>query len=158
MALKWFGVKVLVRTDAVGEPRARNSHFDSEGALVEERIVIVRATTADRAGEQAKRIAGKEARLRYKNVYGQDVRLRVLKSWRSYELFEPPSQGAEVFSDTHRVPKAMTERAISSRFLSGKMDRAAQRQRATFIAAELTEAFRSPANKPLQRTALARRR
>jgi hypothetical protein len=158
MALKWFGVKVLVRTEAVGKPRARDSHFDSDGALVEERIVIVRATTAERAGEQAKRIAGKESRLRYKNVYGQDVRLRVLKSWQSYELFDPPSRGAEVFSDTHRVSKTMTDRAISGRFLSGKMAPADHRRRATFIPAELTEALRSPANKPLQLTAFARRR
>jgi hypothetical protein len=157
MPLKWFGVKVLVRTDAVGKPRARDTHLDVEGALVEERIVIVRAATGKRAAERAKRVAAKEARLRYTSVYGQDIRLRVLKSWQSYELFDPPSDGAEVFSETHRVTKTMSEREIAARFFPAKLDPAAQRRRATFIAAELTEAFRSPAN-PLQRTALARRR
>ncbi len=152
MPLKWFGVKVLVRTDAVGKARSRDAHLDVDGALVEERIVVIRSATAERAGEKAKRIVAKETRLRYTNVYGQKIQLRVLKAWQSYELFDPPSEGAEVFSDTHRVPKTMSESTIAARFLSANITPAVRRRRATFIAAKLTEAFRPPANKPLQRT------
>jgi len=41
MKTKWFGVKVLIRTELVGRPVRRGRSYDPDATLVEEQVLIV---------------------------------------------------------------------------------------------------------------------
>lgn len=154
MKLKWFGVKVLIRTDLVGRPRAPGRFFDPDATLVEEQVFIVRARDATEAARHARRLALSE-KPRSRNVHGQRIRCRVLPSWVAYELFDPPRDGREVFSDTWRFSKRVTDAKIAALFLSRSLTRGEQMRRLQFmdggIAKALVEWMAAP-NPPLQRT------
>jgi len=53
--LRWFGVKRFLRTEAVSPVRHRDANHDRDGALVEERTVIVRARDSKDAAERVRR-------------------------------------------------------------------------------------------------------
>jgi hypothetical protein len=135
-ARKWFGVKIVLRTVATGRVRGRDADYDRDGTLVEERVVIVRAHDGKDAFARARQKAAKELSS-YRNVYGQTVRQRILAGHQVYELYAPPSDGAEVFSTTTRVPKTLTGSDIVSRLDGGPLSDANQKKRRRFIAADL---------------------
>jgi hypothetical protein len=117
--LAWFGVKTLYRTQALGKPAARDRHFDPSLTLVEERVVLVRARNHDDAIRKAEQQARKYAAfVTWRNPYGQRLRVRYVGACRSYELFDPPRAGAEVYSDTFLVKRAVSDpKLIASRVL-----------------------------------------
>ena len=58
---KLFAVKTLYRTTATGRPKRRDKHYDPDTALIEERVVLFRASTFDSAIRKAEREARKYA-------------------------------------------------------------------------------------------------
>src|SRR5580765_425332 len=127
-ARKWFGVKMVLRTAITGRVRGRDADYDPDGTLVEERVVIVRATDGKDAFTRARQKAAKGLSS-YRNVYGETVRERILSGHEVYELYDPPSDGAEVFSTTTRVPKTITDGDIVRRLDDGPLSEADQKKR-----------------------------
>jgi hypothetical protein len=136
--LKWFGVRIFLRRVARGRAIGRDAYYDASGTLVEERIVIVRARDARDAFARMRRRVQSEG-ITYKNAYGQVVKQELLSAWEAYELFDPPSDGAEVFSRTTRVPASTPNRKLVAHFSSPRMSAGEQRKRRRFIAAELAK-------------------
>jgi hypothetical protein len=145
--LKWFGVRRLLRTEAVGPVRHRDANYDPDGTLVEERTVIVRARDSRDAADRVRRVMLKE-KIEYRNAYGQIVRSRVLEAWDSYELYEPPSDGAEVFSHTRRFAAAIPDAQVARKLVNPRLSEASQKRRLRFIAAELAHGLESIWKRP----------
>jgi len=139
MRQKWFGVKILLRTEAVGRPRARDADYDPDGTLVEERVIVVRAGDAKEAFARARRAAEVGTAGRYPNAYGQKVRQRVLKGWDAYELFDAPGHGREVFSDTKRVSRSVSDAMVVKQHIRKSISRPERARRRKFIAANLAQ-------------------
>jgi hypothetical protein len=137
-SLKWFGIRIGLRTVAGGRAVKRDVDYDAAGTLFEERIVVVRARNARDAFARVRRRVQREA-ITFKNAYGQVVRQELLPEWESYELFDPPSDGAEVFSRTTRVPATVRDRDLTARFVDSSLSGAEQRKRRRFIAADVAE-------------------
>jgi hypothetical protein len=113
---KWYGVRSLYRITAVGRPKASDDSFDSGAALVEERVVLIRARNGPEALEKAKAEGRAYARsFRSTNVDGQKVRARMLRDFDAFEMFEVPGAGAEVFSTTEDVDAAEPDDRIVRR-------------------------------------------
>ena len=139
MGQKWFGVKILLRTEAVDRPRARDADYDPDGTLVEERVIVVRARDAKEAFVLARRAAETETARGYPNAYGQKVRQRVLKRWDSYELFDAPGHGREVFSDTKRVSRSVSDATVVKQRIEKSVGRPELARRRKFIAADIAQ-------------------
>jgi hypothetical protein len=136
-ALKWFGVKVFLRTDAVGRARRVDPDYDPNRTLLEERVVSVRARDGkDAFGRVRARIA--EDAVEYENAYGQRVRQRLLPGWEAYELSSSPGDGTEVFSSMRSVATPAKDTALLGA-RPEQMTAAIQKRRKRFIAAELAE-------------------
>jgi hypothetical protein len=67
MPLSWFGVKTLFRTRAIGPPRAADGAFDPGIVLIEERIVLFRASGFDDAITRAETEARRYAKTIHRN-------------------------------------------------------------------------------------------
>ena len=131
-------MKRFLRREAVGPVRRRDANYDPDGTLVEERTVIVRARDSKDAAERVRRLMLKEE-IEYRNAYGQTVRSRVLEAWDAYELFEPPSDGAEVFSDTRRFAAATPDAQVARKLTLRPLGKAGQKRRRRFIAADIVQ-------------------
>ena len=136
---RWFGVKTLFRTDSgAGVP-----------TLVEERLVLLRARTADEAIRAAEREAAGYVAPPFLNNAGQEVRMRYLGGCTSYELTAQDARrlgGArgkiEVFSNTYLTAGDVSDEEVRARLLGGVIDEAerAQRWRA-FVPGDLAASF-----------------
>lgn len=113
----WYGVKTLYRWEPVGRPLGIDRHYSSDVTLAEERVVVVRARNADEAIRKAEREARRYSAKSYRNPYGQWVRTRSLGHLDAYELVYPPSDGAEVFSETEVVSRTQSDRSVISRLI-----------------------------------------
>jgi hypothetical protein len=114
MSWKWFGVKTLYRTRAVGRPKDVDENFDPDATLLEERVVLIRARNFDEAIEKAE----EEARIYVNtphggNAYAQRVVQRYLRVSDAYEMFEPPGSRREVYSRTWVVPKSVGDSELA---------------------------------------------
>lgn len=113
----WYGVKTLYRWTPHGSPRNVDRFFDRGGTLVEERVVVFRATNAADAIRKAEREARAYSKLVVKNPYGEQVVTRYLGACDCFEMFGAPANGEEVFSETYRVASVIRDRAVCDRFL-----------------------------------------
>ena len=109
----WFAVKSLFRTEVTGQPRAIDEDYDPDGALVEERVILVRAVSHRRALRTAETEADKYCRPpKHVNPYGQQVVWRRVKVLCTFKLFEKPRDGREVWSLTSLMPSATTDQEL----------------------------------------------
>lgn len=124
---KWFAAKTVYRSQLEGEavaadgdaleelPAGRhadvlNKHADARAAaLVEERVVLFLADTADEAIDRAEEEARAYASAAAFNVVGQRIATRVLGYVETYELGSAPSDGAEVFSRTFLAKRSVAD-------------------------------------------------
>jgi hypothetical protein len=125
--LKWFGVKTVFRSRAVGAPKFKTADYDPKATLVEERVVLVRARTFDSALRTAEREARKYAKHVHPNPFGQRVVTRYLEVCDAFEMFERPAPLVEVFSSTQLVPGSVGDRDILAQKFS-PVETAAQRR------------------------------
>jgi hypothetical protein len=114
MKLKWYGVKTLYRWEPVGRPRGKDRVYSSSVTLVEERIVLIRARSAEEALVRGEREAKRYSFRRYRNPYGQPVKTRALGYVNAYIIDERPLDGVEVFSATEVVPRSTSDRCCPS--------------------------------------------
>ena len=139
MSWRWYGVKTIYRTKAIGKPRHADARFDAEGTLIEERVVLFRARNFDEAIRKAGKEAHAYSTASYRNIYGQRVVQRYLGACDAYELFESPAASIEVFSSTEVVPGSVSNREVLNRRL-GEEGRPKRTKRTKFFNAELLAA------------------
>ena len=126
---KWYGVKTLFRTAAVGRPMARDIDYDASVSLVEERVVLFKTSGFGSAIRAAEGEAHRYARVHHVNPYGQRVVTRYLGVCDAFELFEAPGAGAEVFSMTEVIPRRVSDRTVVDRRFGQRVAEKADRRR-----------------------------
>lgn len=129
MPWSWYGVKTLYRVEARGRAARKDSDFDPDATLVEERVVLVRARSFDDAIARAE----KEARAyaaspRWASPYGQQVATRYLGECDAFLLAADPGAGAEVYSRTAIVSASLSDNAMAESLL-GREETAHDRRR-----------------------------
>ena len=115
----WYGVRTLIRLIATGKPKRRDQHFDPDSTLVEDRVVLLRASSFKDAIQQAEKEARQYCRrTHFSNIYGQRVRLKYLGAVDAFSLSDhEPSPGCEVYSSMAIVPRSISDsKVIEERF------------------------------------------
>ena len=131
--VRWYGVKSLYRSFAIGRPRAVDSRFDRRVTMVEERVVLFKARSFEESIRAAEVEAREYAKSRHVNPYGQQVRVRYLGAVDAFELIGGPSHKGEVFSTTALVPKRVGDRTVVNRRLGPVESKAESRKRRNFL-------------------------
>jgi Domain of unknown function (DUF4288) len=127
MAWRWFAVKTIYRTRALGKPRFTDDDFDAEATLIEERVVLFRARGFDEALDKGEREARAYTRGEHRNRYGQRVVQKYLAACDAYELFDEPGNRAEVFSSTEVVPESVSDAEVADRRIGAERERSRAR-------------------------------
>ena len=156
MPLRWFGVKTVYRSSAVGKPRIIDNDYDPEGTLVEERVVLFRAKDHDDAIKKGEREAEQYVLDAYTNPYGQLVVGRRLRTIESFELYDNPGERIEVWSSTRVVRKSVPNTQILEMFFGVTETKAQMNRRKKYLNREFSRDVKSP-NPTLQPTSHARR-
>jgi uncharacterized protein DUF4288 len=129
--LKWYAVKSLFKWVAQGRPHKTDADYDAATVLLEERVVLVKASSFSEAISNARRDARKYGRVQYKNPYGQRVRIIPFHCYDCFELAGAPSDAAEVFSSTEVIEGSRSRRSILNARMGGSAsgtDRALRRK------------------------------
>lgn len=111
-AVRWYGVKTLYRWTAAHPNRLPNDRRLRAAALIEERVVLVKAKGHRQAISLAQSEARRYQRGAFTNPYGQSVQVKNLGCWDSYELFEPPAHLHEAYSLTELIDTRTPVRSI----------------------------------------------
>ena len=109
---KWFGVKTLYRWRIVAPSDHGASDQQATADLAEERVLLVRAPSAELAIERAERNAKDYAATEAVNPQGNRIAGRYLGACDCFELFEVPNDRVEVFSSTELVAAERTDAEI----------------------------------------------
>jgi len=81
--------------------------------LVEERVVLFRARSHDEALSRAEKEGSRYCtQVNHRNPYGQPVVYRQLAAMDSFELFEVPASGSEVYSRTEVSPRSVSDTSV----------------------------------------------
>ena len=130
----WFAVKSLFRSEIEGEPRVVDADYDPDGALVEERVLLVRAGSHRQALRKAETEADKYCLpLEHITPYGQRVSWRRLGVLNSFKLFDKPGDGREAWSLTTVVPAALTDQELELQRFGPKESKATLRRRMKYL-------------------------
>ncbi len=121
--MPWFAVKTLYRIFAQGKPNARDEFYDSDGALVEERVLLLHADSHDAAIIQAETDA-RSYECVFENAYGQKVQVSYLEVCDAFActFSGEPTDGCEVWSSVRRVPVGLRDELIAEQFLPPQLD------------------------------------
>ena len=112
---KWFAIKSLYRTEITDPPRVTDADYDPEGTLIEERVVLVRARSHEKALLIAEAEADDYCRLNeHINPYGQRVVWGRLGSLESFKLFEAPGNLREAWSSMSVVPASLKDEELEN--------------------------------------------
>lgn len=135
MAWQWYGVKCLHEFSLGGASAPmRRLGASTKYRLIEERVVLVRARNFDEAIRKAEKCAKAYSRglSRRRNGFGQAVRNRYLGLCDAYLMDCLPVSGAEVFSGTRLVSRAVGSKAVARMFLGPKSSQWEQEWRVRF--------------------------
>src|SRR5262249_21257422 len=99
----WFGGECIFRWVAVGRPKRIDSSLKSGVALLEERVILVRAANSGIAIQLAEAEARSYAEVSFRNPYDQQVRTTYLEACDCYALTDAPGHLKEVYSSTDVV-------------------------------------------------------
>lgn len=124
----WFGVRTLFRVVAEGKPTRTDRYFDPTSTLVEDRVVLFRATDFDDAITQAETEARQYCKAtRFANIYGQRVRLKFLRAVDAYSVpDERLGTGCEVYSSSAIVLDSVKDALVVTARFGKKVSRGRQ--------------------------------
>ena len=108
-------MKTLFRIEPVGRPLGKDRIYSKSMTMVEERVVVVKARSADEAIRIGEAEARRYARQFHRNPYGQRVRTRRLRCTEVYDINEPVREMTEVYSSTQVVPRGVSDSAVIRR-------------------------------------------
>lgn len=113
MSWSWYGVKTIYETTvSLVSPRQRKGGKRSE-RLVEERVVLFKARTADEAIVKAEAEARRYTQgLRYRNQDGNLVKTSYLGAADAFSIGSEPTNGREVYSSHRLVRDEVRDREV----------------------------------------------
>jgi hypothetical protein len=117
--MKWFGVKTVYKITVSGKARKPIPKTYDPSLMIEERVVLFKARSFDQAIKKAEKEAKVYASNPHNNPYGQIVHYNYLETADAYELFDPPGDGIEVYSQTEISMKVMNDNEILNRKFGG---------------------------------------
>jgi hypothetical protein len=139
--MAWFAVRSFYRSSPRGRPRQRDTRFVPGVVAIEERIVLFQARNADGALRKATAEADRYASDAHKtNIYGQRVFVERIPYLESYQLFDEPANGVEVYSSIETTSRRESTNSILRRKLG---NRSGADTAAMFIAGRITSELRS---------------
>ena len=144
MPVRWFAVKTVYRSTAIGKPRVTDGDYDPDGTLVEERVVLLRARDHEDAIRKSEKDATQYAKETHTNPYGQSVVTRCLKAIESFELFDDPAEGTEAWSSTRVVPKSIPDSQIVDAVFGGLETKAQLKRRKKYLNREFSGEVTTP--------------
>jgi hypothetical protein len=116
MGWKWFSVKSLYRTEAIGKPIAKDKYYNKTVTLVEERVLMFKARNHKEAIKKAEKESQGYIQDSHVNPYGQRVTTRFMEALDSFELFAKPHKktksGLEVYSTTFLISKKISDASV----------------------------------------------
>ncbi|WP_413613238.1 DUF4288 domain-containing protein [Bdellovibrio sp. HCB-110] len=132
---KWFAVKTLYVTRAVGKSSAKRKQAFTE--LLEERVVLFQAANANAAVKAAEKDAKEYSQYTYKNFENQAVRTEYLKACDVFELYETLESGVELFASTEVLTKKTSKADLIARKLGKLETKSTIKMRKRFMSKEL---------------------
>lgn len=122
MKEKWYTLKTIYKISSSGKPKRGIKNYDSDIVLIEERIILLKASNVDKAIEKAEKEAEAYAKsTKFYNPFGQKVITKYLGICDAFELFDEPVENNEVFSSTRILNKKTSKKEIEEIFL-GKQE------------------------------------
>ncbi|MFS4460545.1 DUF4288 domain-containing protein [Bdellovibrio sp. HCB2-146] len=131
---KWFAVKTLYVTRAVGRTKGKQAFAE----LLEERVVLFQAANANAAAKAAEKDAKDYSEYTYQNVDGQAVRTEYLNACDVFELYETLESGVELFASTEVLTKKASKADLISRRLGKLETNSTIKMRKRFMSKELS--------------------
>src|SRR4029450_14001653 len=138
MGWAWYGVKTVYRVSAKGPPRRPDAHYDATATLIEERVILVRARSHDEAQGKAEAEAKLYTARFHVNPYGQTVTMKRLGTIESFELFDPPRNGGEVWSTTYMLSRTVRGKDVVDRTFGPEESLAQKERRRKFLNREFS--------------------
>lgn len=134
MPNKFYSVKTIYKTEPKGKPIQRDKPYKESIALVEERILLVKALNISKAIQKAEIEAKKYAEYDGTvNVYGQKVITTYMGICDAFELYDDPDNNVEVFSSTRIVSKKIKKNKLADLMLGKNETRADLKFRKKFL-------------------------
>ncbi|QDK47485.1 DUF4288 domain-containing protein [Bdellovibrio sp. ZAP7] len=133
---KWFAVKTLYVTRAVGKSTAKGKAPFAE--LLEERVVLFQAANAGAAVKAAEKDAKEYSQYTYANFEGQAVRTEYLNACDVFELYETLESGVELFASTEVLTKKASKNDLIARRLGKLETNSTIKMRKRFMSKELS--------------------
>lgn len=113
---KIYAVKTIYRTKAIGKPTATDKYYRRALDMIEERIVLIKARSFSEAIKKGEKEAIKYTSTEHHiNPYGQKVVQKYIGSIDAFETFEDMAENKEMYSSTHLVPAAWSNKTITAR-------------------------------------------
>lgn len=132
---KWFAVKSLYVTRAVGKSNAKGKQTFAE--LLEERVVLFQAANANAAIKAAEKDAKEYSQYTYTNFEGQTVKAEYLNACDVFELYEELGSGVELFASTEVLTKKTSKTELITRKLGRLETKSTIKMRRRFMSKEL---------------------
>lgn len=132
---KWFAVKTLYITRAVGKSNAKGKQAFAE--LLEERVVLFQAANANAAVKAAEKDAKEYSQYTYKNFENQAVRTEYLQACDVFELYESLDHGVELFASTEVLTKKTSKADLIARKMGRLETQSTIKMRKRFMSKEL---------------------
>ncbi|MEK2688553.1 DUF4288 domain-containing protein [Bdellovibrio sp. GT3] len=131
---RWFAVKTLYVTRAIGKTKAKATFAE----LLEERVVLFQAANANAAVKAAEKDAKEYSQYTYQNFEGQAVRTEYLNACDVFELYETLESGVELFASTEVLTKKTGKNDLIARRLGKLETNASIKMRKRFMSKELS--------------------
>lgn len=131
---KWFAVKTLYVTRAVGKTKVKPAFAE----LLEERVVLFQAANANGAVKAAEKDAKEYSKYTYQNFDGQAVQTEYLNACDVFELYETLESGVELFASTEVLTKKASKNDLIARRLGKLETNSTIKMRKRFMSKELS--------------------
>ncbi|WP_413574656.1 DUF4288 domain-containing protein [Bdellovibrio sp. HCB290] len=131
---KWFAVKTLYVTRAIGKAKTKAAFAE----LLEERVVLFQAANANAAVKAAEKDAKEYSQYTYQNFDGQAVRTEYLNACDVFELYETLESGVELFASTEVLTKKASKNDLIARRLGKLETNSSIKMRKRFMSKELS--------------------
>src|SRR5438876_618908 len=120
--MRWFGVKTIYRftiQQLRGNASSKAEDSITDGFdLYEERIVLIRAESAERAIQVAEADAENYAlQSRYDNLFHEAVSCKYIGTCDAFEIEGEPTNLAEVYSSTGEIATSTPDEGIADRLI-----------------------------------------
>lgn len=114
MAIKWFAVKTLYRSQTNDRPEKPDLFYDPDATLLEERILLIKAKSRAEAVHKAEREARDYARKgECENPYRQRISTDYIGYCDVFEIGGALADKTEIFLNTRLVSRRITDRKLA---------------------------------------------